>query len=56
MHELLMAHGSVRSERDGWMDDNTRGLSLAAAAEWDEAAEAFAAAADVLARRAPDVS
>ncbi len=51
-----MAHGSVRSERDDWMDDNTRGLSLAAAAEWDEAAEAFAAAADVLARRAPDVS
>ena len=51
-----MAHGSARSERDGWMDDNTRGLSLAAAAEWDEAAEAFAAAADVLARRAPDVS
>ncbi|QJR34660.1 tetratricopeptide repeat protein [Gemmatimonas groenlandica] len=51
-----MAHGSARSERDGWMDDNTRGLSLAAAADWDEAAEAFAAAADVLARRAPDVS
>ena len=51
-----MAHGSVRSERDSWMDDNTRGLSLAAAADWDEAAEAFAAAADVLARRAPDVS
>ena len=56
MHELLMAHGSVRSERDGWMDDNTRGLSLAASADWDEAAEAFAASADVLARRAPDVS
>jgi tetratricopeptide (TPR) repeat protein len=56
MHELLMPHESARSERDGWMDDNTRGLSLAAAAEWDEAAEAFAAAADVLARRAPDVS
>ncbi len=51
-----MGHGSVRSERDGWMDDNTRGLSLAAAADWDEAVEAFAAAADVLARRAPDVS
>jgi tetratricopeptide (TPR) repeat protein len=31
-------------------------LSLAAAAEWDEATEAFAAAADVLARRAPDVN
>jgi len=56
MTELLMAHGSVRSERDGWMDDNTRGLSLAAAADWDEAAEAFAAAADMLARRAPDES
>ena len=51
-----MAHESARSERDGWMDDNTRGLSLAALAEWDEAAEAFAAAADVLARRAPDAS
>ena len=56
MHELLMVHESARSERDGWMDDNTRGLSLAALAEWDEAAEAFAAAADVLARRAPDAS
>ncbi|WP_373060989.1 tetratricopeptide repeat protein [Gemmatimonas sp.] len=56
MNELLMAHGTVRSERDGWMDDNTRGLALAAAADWDEAAEAFAAAADVLARRAPDES
>ncbi len=51
-----MGHGSVRSGRDGWMDDNTRGLALAAAADWDEAAEAFAASADVLARRAPDVS
>ena len=51
-----MAHDSVRSERDGWMDDNTRGLSLAASADWDEAAEAFAASADMLARRAPDVS
>lgn len=50
-----MAHGSVRFEHDGWMEDNTRGLSLAAAADWEEAAEAFAAAADVLARRAPDV-
>lgn len=51
-----MVHESARSERDGWMEDNTRGLSLAALAEWDEAAEAFAAAADVLARRAPDPS
>ena len=51
-----MAHESARFERDGWMEDNTRGLSLAALAEWDEAAEAFAAAADVLARRAPDAS
>lgn len=49
-----MTHGSGRAERHEWMDDNTRGLSLAAAAEWDEAAEAFAAAADVLARRPPD--
>jgi tetratricopeptide (TPR) repeat protein len=56
MHELLMPHRTVRSEHDDWMDDNTRGLSLAAAAEWDEATEAFAAAADVLARRAPDVN
>ena len=51
-----MAHESARFEREGWMEDNTRGLSLAALAEWDEAAEAFAAAADVLARRAPDAS
>lgn len=51
-----MPHRTVRSEHDDWMDDNTRGLSLAAAAEWDEATEAFAAAADVLARRAPDVN
>jgi tetratricopeptide (TPR) repeat protein len=56
MLELPMAHESARFERDGWMEDNTRGLSLAALAEWDEAAEAFAAAADVLARRAPDAS
>jgi Tetratricopeptide repeat len=49
-----MPHRTVRSEHDDWMDDNTRGLSLAAAAEWDEATEAFAAAADVLARRASD--
>ncbi len=51
-----MAHEPVRSEHDSWMYDNTRGLSLYAAAEWEEAAEAFAAAADVLARRAPAVS
>jgi hypothetical protein len=56
MHELLMAHESARFEREGWREDNTRGLSLAALAEWDEAAAAFAAAADVLARRAPDNS
>jgi len=51
-----MAHESARFERDDWMEDNTRGLSLAELAEWDEAAEAFAAAADVLARRAPNSS
>lgn len=54
MQPLLMGHESARAERDGWMDDNARGLALAAAADWNEAAEAFAAAADAMARRAPD--
>ncbi|MBL0890667.1 MAG: tetratricopeptide repeat protein [Gemmatimonadaceae bacterium] len=38
---------------DSWWEDNDRGLALSADAEWSEAAEAFAAAADSLARRLP---
>lgn len=38
---------------DSWWEDNDRGLALSADAEWSEAAEAFAAAADALARRLP---
>jgi tetratricopeptide (TPR) repeat protein len=53
-----MVHsGMTQHERalptDGWWEDNDRGLALSADAEWSEAAEAFAAAADALARRLP---
>jgi len=53
-----MVHsGMTQHERalptDSWWEDNDRGLALSADAEWSEAAEAFAAAADALARRLP---
>lgn len=44
---------AARPERDTWRDDNERGLALAADGEWSEAIEAFAAAADSLARNLP---
>ncbi|MFN9257124.1 MAG: tetratricopeptide repeat protein [Gemmatimonas sp.] len=44
----------ARPERDAWPHDNHRGLSLAEAGDWAEAAEAFASAADCLARSLPD--
>ena len=44
----------ARPERDAWQHDNDRGLSLAEAGDWAEATEAFASAADCLARSLPD--
>ncbi|GAB1344981.1 hypothetical protein MASR1M101_41080 [Gemmatimonas sp.] len=38
---------------DSWRRDNERGLALAADGDWSEASEAFAAAADSLARSLP---
>jgi len=51
-----MPPDALHTMRDEWMLDNARGLAFAGAADWSEAAEAFAAAADVLARQAPDDS
>jgi tetratricopeptide (TPR) repeat protein len=51
-----MPPDTLHTMRDEWMLDNARGLAFAGAADWSEAAEAFAAAADVLARQAPDDS
>lgn len=51
-----MPPDTLHTVRDEWMLDNARGLAFAGAADWSEAAEAFAAAADVLARQAPDDS
>lgn len=44
---------TTRPGRDAWMHDNERGLALAADGDWGEASEAFAAAADSLARSLP---
>jgi len=49
-------HMTARSRRDAWMHDNERGLALAADGDWAEASEAFAAAADTLARTLPSES
>ena len=46
-------HMTARSGRDAWMHDNERGLALASDGDWTEAIEAFAAAADSLARTLP---
>lgn len=46
-------HTAARPGRDAWRHDNERGLALAADADWVEASEAFAAAADSLARALP---
>lgn len=51
-----MPPDTLHTARDEWMRDNARGLAFAGAADWNEAAGAFAAAADVLARQAPDDS
>ncbi len=40
--------GDVRLSHERWQDHNRRGLAFAAAADWDEATDAFAAAADSL--------
>lgn len=43
-----MALDSDSQARGGWIDDNDRGLSLAAAGDWADAAVAFQAAVDAL--------
>jgi len=49
-------HIAAPSGRDAWQHDNERGLTLAAEGDWTEASEAFAAAADGLARALPSDS
>ena len=49
-------HMAATSGRDAWQHDNERGLTLAADGDWTEASEAFAAAADSLARALPSDS
>ena len=53
----MVDHSSDRSasrfEPEAWQRDNERGLTLAADGDWAEATEAFAAAADCLARVSP---
>jgi tetratricopeptide (TPR) repeat protein len=49
-------HMAAPSGRDAWQHDNERGLALAAGGDWTEASEAFAAAADSLARALPSDS
>lgn len=44
---------TASSAHDSWRRDNERGLTLAADGDWSEASEAFAAAADSLARSLP---
>jgi tetratricopeptide (TPR) repeat protein len=44
---------TARPGRDAWIRDNDRGLALATDGDWAEASEAFAAAADCLARILP---
>lgn len=48
-----MDSDAARTVTQGWKEDNARGLALAAESEWAEASEAFAGAADALARALP---
>lgn len=48
-----MDSDAARTVTQGWQEDNARGLALAAESEWADAAEAFAGAADALARALP---
>ncbi len=54
MADLPSDRPVARPERDAWPHDNHRGLRLAEAGDWAEAAEAFTSAADCLARSLPD--
>lgn len=56
MADFSTDHTAARHGRDAWQHDNDRGLTLAADGDWVEATEAFAAAADSLARALPSVS
>ncbi|HCT57457.1 MAG TPA: tetratricopeptide repeat protein [Gemmatimonas aurantiaca] len=49
MADPLMDVGDVRRSHERWQDHNRRGLAFAAAADWVEASDAFAAAAAALA-------
>lgn len=53
MIDLPMDTDQAHPGNLGWQADNERGLALAADFEWAEAAEAFAGAADTLARVLP---
>ncbi|MCE2899927.1 MAG: tetratricopeptide repeat protein [Gemmatimonas sp.] len=53
MIDLRMDSDATRTTARAWQVDNERGLALAARADWAEAAEAFAEAADTLARTLP---
>lgn len=53
MANLSSDLGAVHPARDAWRHDNERGLALATDGDWAEASEAFAAAADGLARVLP---
>ncbi|AMW05201.1 tetratricopeptide repeat protein [Gemmatimonas phototrophica] len=56
MVDFSTDHTTARFGRDTWQHDNDRGLALAADGDWAEATEAFAAAADSLARALPSAS
>jgi tetratricopeptide (TPR) repeat protein len=53
MANLSSDPGAVHPAPDSWRHDNERGLALASDGDWAEASEAFAAAADGLARVLP---
>lgn len=56
MADFSTGQTGVPTGYDRWQDDNDRGLMLAADGDWSEAIEAFAAAADSLARSLPSGS
>lgn len=51
-----MLPGATEGEVAFWMEDNERGLVFAAEADWSEATEAFASAADALSRHQTSTS
>jgi hypothetical protein len=53
MTESVVARHGSSTAPEGWMEENDRGLALAADGDWAGAAHAFAAAADALGRDLP---